>query len=161
MTVHPSGAMRAATPSLPRPSVSSYSLETGVSLRGGAQRRNQRMVADMLRASATSAFLSGSPWAIELAVGRDDQREAVLADADAIDHPPHFFEAELADEPAGRLVEPRQVDARTRVGSRSSSTRIGDIATPSMVSDASFGIWTLRRADAARRERAARSRRTA
>ena len=46
----------------------------------------------------------------QLAVGRDDQREAVLADADAVDHPPHFFEAELADQPAGRLVEPRQVD---------------------------------------------------
>ena len=28
----------------------------------------------------------------------------------SIDHPPHFLEAELADEPAGRLVQARQVD---------------------------------------------------
>ena len=31
-----------------------------------------------------------------------------------IDHPPHFFEAELADQPAGRLVEARQVDGEDR-----------------------------------------------
>src|SRR5882762_11946025 len=34
----------------------------------------------------------------ELAAGRDDHREAVLPDADLVDHPPHFFEAELAGE---------------------------------------------------------------
>ena len=64
----------------------------------------------MLRACATSAFLSGSPWATSSPSGATTMREAVLADADLIDHPPHFFEAELADEPAGGLVQTRQLD---------------------------------------------------
>ena len=64
----------------------------------------------MLRACATSAFLSGSPWATSSPSGATTRAIAVLADADAVDHPPHFLEAELADEPAGRLVQTLQAE---------------------------------------------------
>ena len=50
----------------------------------------------------------------QLAAGRDDHREPVIADADLVDHPPHFFQAELAGEPAGRLVQVREPDREHR-----------------------------------------------
>ena len=46
----------------------------------------------------------------ELAAGGDDHREAVVADPDLVDHPPHFFEAELAGKPARRLVQAGEPD---------------------------------------------------
>ena len=46
----------------------------------------------------------------ELAARPHDHREAVLADADLVHHPPHLFEADLTHEPSGGLVEPRQMD---------------------------------------------------
>ena len=50
----------------------------------------------------------------ELAARPHDHREAVLADADLVHHPPHLFEADLAHERSRRLVEPRQVDRERR-----------------------------------------------
>ena len=97
----------------------------------------------------------------QLAVGRDDHREAVLADADAVDHPPHLLEAELADEPAGRLVEARQVDGEDVVGSRSSSTRIGDIDDALEPGAVALRDLDARLADTARGDGRAGSRRTA
>jgi hypothetical protein len=41
-------------------------------------------------------------------VRRDDHREAARANADLVDHPPHFLQVELADQPARRLVEAGQ-----------------------------------------------------
>ena len=65
--------------------------------------------------------------------GATHQREAVLADADPIDHPPHLFEAELADQPARRLVEPRQMDGERPSSAAGPRRRgCGDIATPSI-----------------------------
>ena len=52
----------------------------------------------------------------ERAVGPDDQRKAVRADADLIDHLPHFFEAEFADKPAVGPIEARQVHREDRRG---------------------------------------------
>ena len=34
----------------------------------------------------------------QLAVRRDDERISLIADTDAVDHPPHFLEADFADE---------------------------------------------------------------
>jgi hypothetical protein len=36
----------------------------------------------------------------QLAARRDDERVAVLADPDLIDHPPHLFEADFTGKPA-------------------------------------------------------------
>ena len=36
----------------------------------------------------------------EGAIAGDDHGETTVAEPDAVDHPPHLFEAELADEPA-------------------------------------------------------------
>ena len=94
-----------------------------------ARTADQRMVRHVARLR-DERLLVGIAVRDERAVGRDDQREAVLADADAVDHPPHFLEAELADQPAGGLVEARQVDGedassaagRRRRGSATSTT---------------------------------------
>ena len=101
--------MRAATPSWRRPSSSMYSPDTGAASLLRAASGDERVVAHVARLR-DERLLVGIAVRDQLAVGRDDQREAVLADADLIDHPPHLFEAELADEPAGRLVQARQVD---------------------------------------------------
>ena len=93
--------------------------DTAASRCAAARRADGRC---MLRACATSAFLSGIAVRDQRAVRGDDEREAVLADPDAIDHPPHFLEAELADQPAGRLVEAGQVDGEDRGRQQSSST---------------------------------------
>ena len=113
MTVQPSCAMRAATPSWLRPSSSTYSATPARASWLRARGGDQRMAAHVARLR-DERLLVGVAVRDELAAGRDDQREAVLADADPIDHPPHFFEAELADEPAGRLVQARQVDREDR-----------------------------------------------
>ncbi len=44
------------------------------------------------------------------AVGRGDEGEPVLADADVVDDAPHLLEVQLADEPAGGLIEAGQAD---------------------------------------------------
>ena len=77
------------------------------------RRGDQRMAADASRLR-DERLLVRIAVGDERAVRRDDQREAVLADPDAVHHPPHLFEAELADQPACRLVEPRQVDGEDR-----------------------------------------------
>ena len=109
----------------------------------------------MLRVCATSAFLSGSPCAISSPSGRDDHREAVLADPDPIDHPPHFFEAELADQPAGRLVEAGEVDGEDR--GRQQVVVHADGRHRDAVDDRArvFRDRDARLADAARRDRRA------
>ena len=50
----------------------------------------------------------------QLAVAGDDQRVALLADADAVDHPPHLFEVQPADEPSAavRSIEANRDDRR-------------------------------------------------
>jgi hypothetical protein len=93
--------MRAATPSWLRPSSSTYSCEIGVA-------------SERVRAAANSWCLVGVAVRDQLAAGGDDHREAVSADADLIDHPPHFLEAELAGQPPGRLVQGAQADREDR-----------------------------------------------
>ena len=46
----------------------------------------------------------------QLALGRHDQREAALADANPIDHPPHFFEADLPRQASRWLADMREMD---------------------------------------------------
>ena len=46
------------------------------------------------------------------AVGRNHHRVAVLADANPIHHPPHFLEAELPDQHAGRLIQVAEVNGK-------------------------------------------------
>ena len=50
----------------------------------------------------------------QLAFVGDDERVAVLADANAVDHPPHLFEVQPADEPAAAVAvhEPNRDDRR-------------------------------------------------
>ena len=159
MTVQPSVRRCAPPPpaAFARSSVGVNSIQAGVC----PPRADQRMVASCARLR-DERFLVRVAVGDERAVGRDDQREAALADADAVDHPPHLFEAEFADQPAGRLVQAASGGWRTPlVGSRSSSTRIGDMATPSMVSVASRRDRDARRADPAGGDDAAALRRTA
>src|ERR1700722_11922580 len=112
MTVQPSCAMRAATPSWLRPFSSVYSCDTGApSVR--ARGSEQRVAANVARLG-DQCLLVGIAVRHQFAAGRDHQREAVIADADLIDHPPHFFETELAGEPAGRLIEAREPDGENR-----------------------------------------------
>ena len=40
----------------------------------------------------------------------DDERIALVADADPVDHPPQLFQRDFADDPAGLLLGPRQAD---------------------------------------------------
>ena len=138
-----------------------YSSDTGAVVAGRARGRDQRVAAHVARLR-DERLLVGVAVRDQLAVGRDDQREAVLADADAVDHPPHLFEAELADEPAGRLVQAREVDGEQRgrqqvlvdADRRHRRRRRWSAA-------ASFGIVDARLADAARGDSARRLRRTA
>ncbi len=81
---------------------------------GARSRGGEQLVAAHVARLRDQRLLVGVAVRDQLAARGDDQREAVIADADLIDHPPHFFEAELADEPAGRLVQVRQADGEHR-----------------------------------------------
>ena len=50
----------------------------------------------------------------QLPVRCDDHREPVGADANLIDHPPHLFEPEFADQPAGGLTEACEMNGEIR-----------------------------------------------
>src|SRR5688572_10139431 len=47
----------------------------------------------------------------QLPVRRDDKRISKLADPNAIHHPPHFLETDLADERSRTLTELRELDS--------------------------------------------------
>ena len=110
---------------------------------GARAAANERMAAHVARLR-DQRLLVGIAVRDQLAVRGDDQRVAVLADADAIDHPPHFFEAELAGQPAGRLVEVRQVDGEHR-RSAAGPRRRGS-ATSRRRRSSAGGPWESRRA---------------
>ena len=74
----------------------------------GRPRRRRADGRSMLRDCATSAFLSGSPCAMSVPSGATTSAKPCSPMRMPVDHPPHLFEAELADQPAGRLVEARQ-----------------------------------------------------
>ena len=105
----------AATASCRSPSPSSYSADSGLSGVPGDRRarRDQRVRAHVGRLG-DERLLVGIAVGDERAVRGDDQGVAVGADADPVDHLPHFFEAELADEPAGGLVQARQANDEHR-----------------------------------------------
>ena len=107
--------MRAATPRLLRPSVSTYSSETGVSLCEAARGGHERIGAHV-GGLGHERLLVRVAVRDELAVSGDDQRVAAVADADAVHHPPHLFEAELADQPARGLVQTLQMEGERRGG---------------------------------------------
>ena len=152
ITVQPSGAIRAATPSCRRPSSSMYSCDTGVVAPRARAAANSGWRAHVARLR-DERLLVGIAVRDQLAVGRDDQREAVVADADLIDHPPHFLEAELADEPAGGLVQVRQRGWRRPTSAAGLRRRGSATSTRRRSSScASFGIADARLADAARRD---------
>ena len=87
------------------------------------------------------------------AVRRDDEGEAVVADANLIDHPPHLLEAELADQPARGLIEARQVNGKRRRRQQvvvDTNRRHGDAVDSRWHRD---GIVTRGVVDAARRDK--------
>jgi len=108
MTVQPSWGIRVATPSSRRPSSSTYSWATGV-----CPSCDQRLAAHVA-GLRHQRLLVRIAVCDELAAWPDDQRKAVVADSDLIDHPPHFFEADLAGQPARRLIQTRQVNRERR-----------------------------------------------
>jgi hypothetical protein len=65
-------------------------------------------------AARDARLLVRVPMRDQLAVCRDHEGVSLLADANLIDHPPHFFEIEFAGQPAGRLVEVGQPDRKRR-----------------------------------------------
>jgi len=86
----------------------------------------------------------------ELAVCGDDQRVALFAHADLIDHSPHLFEADLADERAGALADLGQLDADN--GGWQEVVVDADRRERDVLSEAVAGLWELefRPTDAAR-----------
>ena len=116
MTVQPSGASGAATPSICTPAVVGVFERRGAGVALAVHEPDERLVLRGCRRARRAAFSFGLPWAISWPFGCDDQRVALLADSDAIDHPPHFFEADLADERAGTLSDLGQSDAHDRRG---------------------------------------------
>ena len=99
---------------------------------------------------ATRDFASGVAVREQLAFAGDDERVALLADADAVDHPPHLLEVQTADEPPVAVRVSLRRTATMAVGSRSSSTEKRDISAPSMSTPSEPGTVTRGRAEAAR-----------
>ena len=52
----------------------------------------------------------------QLALGGDDERVALLADSDSIDHVPHFFEVDLTHEPSRRASDMHQANSDDACG---------------------------------------------
>ena len=102
--------------------------------------------------SATSRFLAGLPCAMS-AVGREDQRVALVADADLIDESPQLFERDAAISQPLVVVRLRRID-RSVVGRPSLSRKIGGDLDALRREDAVDGPG-LRRTDAAGRDHAA------
>ena len=83
------------------------------SVRAGPRGCEQLMAAHVARLG-DERFLVGIAVRDQFTARPDDLRVSRFADADLIDHPPHLFEAELAGEPAGGLIQVREPDREHR-----------------------------------------------
>ena len=104
MTVQSSSASGAATPSICTPAVAGV-LERGRCAVALAVHEVDQGCAGEVVAAGDARLLVGIAVRDQLAVGGDDERVALLADPNPIDHPPHFFEADLADERSRALSD--------------------------------------------------------
>ena len=100
-------------------------------------------------------LLVGVAMGDQLTVGGDDEGIALIADANLIDHPPHFFKADLADERSRVLPELGQLDAHD--GCRQEIVVDADGRERDVRAEARAGLRELhlRAPHAARRELAA------